>query len=422
MSFRSTMTMLLASVLHLTSGPVCAGSEEAGAVLQVPPFGNLSTWFTRVPDERMPIEYRALREPGNHALIPPRSNRDGLEPRLAATLEYNDNLLLTPSKMQQGTALIVAPGMNWLEHGARHSIEIDASVEAIQGSGNYENIGYKTLNAATLQVIASAQPLARASVDYAGNLLYSQEAPGETLLAPSLSNQLFAVYYQRHQIATGWRADATTEIGARWIGSWASSDNPEFVRTRAQDLELSARTRPSANQRFGLTFRQRSATFAGQPAVRFDSPWLEWEQQWSSTLLTQAAIAPTRGTGGEQLLLWRASLTQTFSDGQWNAAAGYDVNPAGGNGLMYGVHNASLGASWRLLENARLDIALQASRYVPLSGGDTINTLNPLISFSLPLEARWWLNIRYQGIAQEVPAQDFKVFGNRLMATLVRSF
>ncbi|MCP5229426.1 hypothetical protein [Accumulibacter sp.] len=432
MTVRAPILLLLACVLHFAAAPLRAAADErADAPLEereqppahLPAFGSLRTWFSAVPIDQIPIELRPLRQSGKQALIPPRSRRDGLTPRVAAALQYDDNLLLTPSNKLRGGAATVAPGLNWLDESARHSIEIDASAEALGALGKgYDAVDYKTLNEATLQAMASARLLPTMSIDYAGLLFYAQEAPGDTLLPPSASNELFPTYYQNHQFGGVWQRSHTTEFETRWSGSWERSDNPEFVPTRLQDLELSTRIQTGATQRLGLRLRQRAASFDSQAWQRYNSLWLEWEQQWSPTLLTQASVAPTHGPDADQLSLWRLALTKTARFGQWNVDVGYEISPAGGIGLMYGVYSANLGTSWRLPARAVLDLSVQAARYLALEGGDPFRTLRPLLSLTVPLEDRWWLRFGYEGTLDEVPAQDYRVVGNRVRATLIRSF
>ena len=417
----SPRVVLLPLAWALAVGPSvsrAAGDESADAPIGIRAFGEISTWFDRVGDERVPIEQQPLREPGNRALTPPRLRRDGLQPRIAAIVELNDNVLLTAEDRRPGHALIVSPGLNWIERAPRYRVEVDMSIEALKSLSSA--LDDQSIDAATVQAFATGQPSERTSAVYLGTLLHSHD-PGVVLpgLQETVGNQRFASDFAYHQLGLGWRSTPQTDLETRFIATRARSDVPDFIPTDGQDIEVAARWRPEFGHRIGVRLRDRSARFADRPTLKYRSLWAELESQLSPTLLVTAAVAPTRGTGGDDLILWRLTLLQTFRDGQWEGALEREVTAPGGLGAVYEVRSLRVGASWRIGHSSRLEASVQLARYSSRADADNLRTLRARLSYSVPLAPQWWFNLRYQGIEDEIEADDFRRRGNRVMATLL---
>ncbi|MDO9316061.1 MAG: hypothetical protein Q7T97_16115 [Burkholderiaceae bacterium] len=424
--------LTLACALPLACGAAHAADSDSPVAEPVAPplwpvlaFGELRTGLNSVESTRVPAEQQPLRELGNRALLPPRASRDPWQSRLAATLEADDNLLLSPTNVRNGTALIVSPGLSWLNEGTRHRIEIDASMDLLQHvQGDYDG---SRVDGSAVQGSAIGLPSQTTVVNYFGALLRSHDPAGSTPAGPvpgSTADQRFSTSYQRHELGFGWRTDPRTDLSARWIGTWADSHSPDYVRTQAQDFELGAHWQPTSMQRLGVLLRERRAEFQSQPNGRYTAVWVEGEQQWSPTLYGKAAIGAARGSDGRGLALWRAAVIQTYSRGQWDLAIERDVSAPAGLGRMYEMRSVRLGTSWRVGHRSRFDVSLSVAEFRPLDdpGAFSVRTLRPRLSYTLPFDRQTWLNLRYQGVDDRVLASDLRRQGDRLLVTILRTF
>lgn len=434
---RGELVRTLACALPLACGSAWAanGDEPGDGLRAAPsalpvarPFGDLQTWFNSVESTRVPVEQQPLLEIGNRALMPPRASRDPLQARIAATLEHDDNLLLTPVDRRKGTALIVAPGLNWLQEGPRHRLQVDASVDLLQGvEGDYDA---SRIDASTVQGSASGNPSETTAVTYYGTLLRSHDPAGSTPVGPvpgSTGDQRFSASYQRHDLGFDWRAGPRTDLSAGWTGIWARSRSPDFVHTEAHDFELAAHWLSTPTQRLGLRWRERRADFESVPSARYEAAWLEAEQQWSPKLLGKVAVGAAQDQRDDgSLTLWRAELTQTLSRGQWGAVIERDVSVPAGLGRMYELRSARLDATWQLGHRSRLDLALLAAEYRPIGAGGrgtgTVRTWRPRLSYTLPFDAQTWFSLRYQGIDDRADLADLRRQGDRWLVTILRTF
>jgi hypothetical protein len=423
----------LASLVALAGAPVRAADvdETSEYMPPAPPlqFGELRTWANGITTTRVPAELQALREPGNRAMIPPRVDRTPWQARLSAALEADDNLLLATDHRRKGAALIVTPGLNWQQESARHRIEMDASAELLHGvQGDYDA---KRLDASTLQASAIARSSETTAVSYFGTLLRSHDPAGNTPAVPvpgGPPDQRFAASYQRHELDAGWRTGPRTDVAARWVGTWASSHAPDYVRTRAHDIELAAHWRYDALLRLGVLLRERRADFEdrpnARPNARYGAAWLEAERQWSATLVSRGAIGAAQGNG-PSMTVWRASLTQTYAIGQWDLALERDVTAPAGLGRLYEMRGARIGAALRVGDRGRIEVAWVGAEYRPIGfdpgGFGSVRTLRPRVTGTLPLDARTWLSMRYQGIDDRVVDNSLQRQGDRLLVTLLRT-
>jgi len=420
----------LACLFGLAGAPVCAAdadtsNEPPPAPVETLPFGELRTWSNGIDSARIPAESQALREPGNRALVPPRVDRSPWQARLSAALEADDNLLLAIDHRRKGAAMIVSPGLNWKQESARHRIEMDASAELLHGvQGDYDA---KRVDASTVQASAAFRSSETTTVNYLGTLLRSHDPMGNTPAAPvpgGTPDQRFAASYQRHELDAGWRTGPRTHLAARWVGTWANSRAPDYVGTQGSDVELGAHWRYDALLRLGVLLRERRADFEGRPDARYGAAWLEAERQWSATLISRAAVGTAHGHG-PAMTVWRASLTQTCAIGQWDIALERDVTAPAGLGRLYELRGARIGAALRVGGRGRLEVALVGAEYRPIGidpgGFGPVRTLRPRITGTLPLDARTWLALRYQGIADRVVDTSVQRRGNRLLVTLSRT-
>jgi len=430
MRLHDALTLHLACLLGLAGAPVRAAdvdaaSETPPAPPSTLPFGELRTWANGIASTRVPAELQALREPGNRALIPPRVDRSPWQARLSAALETDNNLLLAIDHRRKGAALIVAPGLNWKQESARHRVEMDASAELLHGvQGDYDA---KRLDASTVQASAIFRSTETSSLTYLGTLLRSHDAAGNTPAAPvpgGPPEERYAASYQRHELDAGWRTGPRTDVAARWVGTWANSRAPDYVRTQANDIELGGHWRYDALLRLGVLLRERRADFADRPNARYGAAWLEAERQWSETLTSRAAIGAAKGNG-PSMTVWRASLTQTHARGQWDLALERDVTAPAGLGRLYEMRGARIGATLRVADRGRLEVAWVGAQYRPIGfdpgGFGSVRTLRPRVTGTLPLDARTWLTMRYQGIADRVADSSLQRQGDRLLMTLVRT-
>lgn len=427
MTRQATLMLTMACALPLA----CATSRAAESDAMPPPapswsFGELRTWHSGIDARRLPVELQPLQEVGNRSLVPPRAERSPWQLRLAGMLEADDNLLLSAQDRRKGTALVLSPGLNWRDEGPRHRVEVDASVDLLRGvEGDYDA---ERTDAATVQAGALVRSSETTSVNYLGTLLRSHDPAGGTPTAPlpgGTPDQRFKSDFQRHELALGWRSGPRTDVSARWVGTWARSRSPDFVRTEVDSLELGAHWRADALLRLGLLLRGRHADFANRPGQRDHAAWLEAEHQWSPTLFGKAAVGAASPDHGGALVVWRASLSKAFANGQWNLAMERDVSAPAGLGRLYAVRSLRVGAAWRIGERSRLEVSASGSEYRPLDadgGSGTVRTLRPRIAFTHPFDNRTWLSLRAQGVDDRAAEGGQRRQGERLLVTLLRTF
>lgn len=427
MTRHATLMLTVACALPLA----CTMSRAADGATEPPPvpswsFGELRTWHSGIDANRLPVDLQPLREVGNRSLLPPRAARSPWQLRLAGMLEVDDNLLLSPQNRRKGAALVLSPGLNWRDEGPRHRIEVDASVDLLRGvEGDYDA---SRMDAATVQAGALVRTSETTTLSYLGTLLRSHDPAGVTPIAPlpgGTPDQRFQADYQRHELDLGWRSGPRTDLSARWVGTWARSRSPDFIRTQVDSLELGARWQADALLRLGLLLRGRHAGFADRPDQQDRAAWLEAEHQWSPTLLGKAAIGAASPEHGGARLLWRASLSQAFASGQWDLALERDVSAPAGLGRLYVLRSVRAGAAWRIGERSRLEVSASGSEYRPLegdSGGGTVRTWRPRIAFTHAFGNRSWLSVRAQGVDDRAAEGGQRRQGERLLVTLLKTF
>lgn len=434
MTCRGTLVLSLACALPLACSAAGHLADDAAAAVVAEgaespwpelAFGELRSERNSVDSARLPIEQRALRELGNRALLPPRSRRGAWQPRLAGALEFDDNLLLAPRDFRSGTALLVSPGLNWQHEGARHRVEVDASLDVAQGvAGDDET---SRIDGAAFLGSAIGRVSETVGIEYFGVLLRSHDPAGSTPVGPVVGNtddQRFSTTYQRHEAGLRWRAGPRTDLTARWIGTLADSRSPDYVRTRSQDVELGAHWQLTPTRRVGLLLRERHAAFDTEPSTRSSAAWVELAQQWGPTWLGKAAVGAARSRDGSGLAVWRASLSKTYARGQWDLSIERDVSVPVGLGRSYELRSASFGTTWRLGHRSQIEVAVIASEYSPLDsvGGFAVRTIRPRLSYTLPFAADLWFNLRYQRIEDRALDTDLRRQGDRVQVTVVKTF
>jgi hypothetical protein len=431
-------------------GSDAALAQPAAAAVR---FGQLPTGASALGEARVPVMAQPLRELGNRTLLPPRASRSPLQARLAVMLDHDNNLLLTPEQRRGANALVLAPGLNWQADSARRRAELDASLELLRGT---ERAAAATrLDAASLQAQAWWRAAPATTVDYQGQALRSHDAAGSladsaagpgpgTAGSPTDTRERAQYDLLRQTLGLSLMASQRTELAARWTGSWARATDPAFVRTQVQDLELSGHWLATPLQRLGLRLRQRQARFAdsGQAATdptaatnpvhqaayqaSYQALWLQAEQQLGRRLLASASAGQAQGDGGHRLWLAQAGLRQTWSQGEWSAAAERDVSAPNGLGQFHELRSLRLAAAWQPLPPLRLDAAWQVADYRPLgaqagssSSSSSVRSGRPRLAASWALSASSWCALRYQRVDDQALASGVRRRGDRLLATLL---
>lgn len=130
--------------LLLVNGLATAGrspAEEdwrsrADADLQVDLLEQVKPWYTRYGEERLPSREKPLIEDARRSIVPPRTKRKGLEPRIGLSIEFRDNFFFTPDDQQDELISVLSPGFSYARRGRASVLNVDYALEAADYRNN----------------------------------------------------------------------------------------------------------------------------------------------------------------------------------------------------------------------------------------------------------------------------------------------
>jgi hypothetical protein len=393
----------------------------------------LITAASLLPPGRVPVDEQPLRELGNRSLVPPRSSRAPWQGRVAAMLDHDNNLLLTPDQRRQATAWVLSPGVNWLSEAPRLRAEVDASLEWVRGT----ELGASDsrLDAGTVSAQLLAQPGSTTSVRYDGLALHAHDTQGNLALPPANASDGSAATAAmrrptelwRQSLLIGQRLDERTSVDLQAGAARAWSANAGFVTTQLRDLGLGAQWRLSPRHTWSVALRRQDARFDGGLSTWRDSASLQWRGLWSATGQGEVALGPSWGGGATRAWQGRAGLRGSWAHGTWEAAAERAVVAPEGQGRLYLQRSLRIGAAWRAAPGLLLDASLQAADYdprassadapsaTPLGGGNGVRVWRPRLSASWALGGGSWGVLRYQRLQDLARDSGVQRQGDRLL-------
>lgn len=409
--------LLPALVCGLAQAPGGAFGQAQEAPEAPPaPASYIGVPASRIPFDRTPLEFRPGVPITSRVTAPPALRRQGPQARVGAIYEWQSNPRLSSEDAQAASAFIVAPGLRYRLDEPGFSIEADGSVEAIEGD---DSVRSAVIDAAVAALALKLQLDPRLSVAYDGLVRRSHQADGA---APSSGPaERYATDATLHGLTSDWRVAPRWDVSARVESSRARSRDPRYVRTSTTTASTTAAWLATPTTRLGLALAALQARFADeQTLARAHTASLQWQEQWSPTLAGTLALGVAHASGGAQRGVFRSSVTHTQETSLWEIAFDAGTEAPNGLGGLRDVRRIRLLGSTSLGSGpGRLQLSLEGARYAALDGAPTVVTWRPSLGYTWPVSRNCWLQIRWDGLRDEVRSSSFRREGQILQVGLV---
>jgi len=401
----------------------------SSALAQQPPYMPAS-WFApsafpvRPPLEgpdRRPREEQPPQELGNHSLMPARTRRDGLEPRVGVTVEYNDNVYFKPSDQKSAWVGVISPGANYRKEGPRSYLEADYSLEGSLYAGSSHPTN--AINAQTGFLFWNFAPTERSRVIVTDNLLTSPDSQGQ-LFVPGATGSLDTTTQNYFDAQGLYNVTHTLDARVRVGNVLQRFENPLAIDNRQTDLEGGLLLMTSSRNRAGVKYRYRDVRFSGTPDASTSTIALEDEARLTKrvTVRAVAGVATLTGVAPHKRPVLHAAVIADTRAALLGLSFEQDVQAAGGLGSLLFGRTLTATAQWRIAPRWYLNAGLSYANFSSLgTDGLDVKIREPRLTLTYTVRPGLVLAGRFAYVRQD-PNQGPSTAGTRTGLTIATSF
>lgn len=413
----------------ITAALALLALADPTAAQQPPPYLGLG-WFSPAlfpvapglaDSSRAPLTDLPVREFGGRSLVPASVRREGFTPRIGLGVEYNDNVLFTPSDRKGDFVTVATPGANFRRSNARSYFEADYSFEAT-AYANQTQLN-RAAEAQTGFLYWNATPTPTTRLIVVDNFQIFEDPTGQ--LVPGVRSGRTTTkqnYFDAQGLVS---LSPTLDLRAR-IGSIVQRfDDAGATDNDQTDLEAGFLSMTGSRNRVGFKYRHRDVSFSGAPGASTSTFAGEDEFRLSPTVTVRAVagMAEISGAAATQRPVLGAQLVATTQDVHFGLSFDQDVRATGGLPTLFFGRSLTAGARWHVTSRWYVAGGLSVSRFESLgTDGIEVNVIEPRLTVSWALQPGLVVAARYS-YARQAPNFGAPVSEvNRINITLAYSF
>ena len=420
----SALSISLAD-LHAQEAPPRGAAAQRAEEQSQPIFvagnlGTLRTWLNRQGGERIPIREKPVLEGVRGGLIPPRTRREGIIPRVSLSTEYDDNVAFTSSNKLDDLRTIVSPGVSYANSGDWWRVNLDYSFESTFFLDNTDLNKVVDAQSGLLDVSFSTSPrtqiglvnVFRETGDPTEQAIPGAVASGD----PTTTNNLFV--FASHGL------DVSTNLNLSYGNNLQLTATPDTIEVTTHDVLGAVDVELTPRDRAGVTYNSRAFVFSGASDVFAQGATFDYRHVFSERFVAQSSLGMvyTTASAGNTYVRASGSLEASLKDTIFGIGFDRDLSAQVGLGSLLINSELTGSALVRLGPGWQLGTEINYSQFETVGGTNLEGQeFEGRATVSYALRDNMWARLKYTLTREDIRGQQ-AVTSNRLILSFVLSW
>lgn len=420
----SALSISLAD-LHAQEAPppdaaVQGAEEQSQPIFVAGDLGTVRTGLNRLGDERIPIREKPVLEGTRGGLIPPRTRREGIIPRVSLSTEYDDNVAFTSSDKIDDLRTVISPGVSYGNSGDWWRINLDYSFESSFFLDNTKLNRVVDAQSGFLDVSFDTSPRTQIGLV---NLFRETRDPTEQAI-PGAVTSGDRVTTNNLYVFASHGLDVSTNLNLSYRNILQLTETSDAIEVTSHDVLGAVDVELTPRDRAGVTYNSRAFLFSGASDEFAQGATFDYRHVVSEKFVVQSSlgIVYTTASAGNTYLRARVSLEASLKDAILGIEFDRDLTAQVGVGSLL-INNELTGSALiRLGPGWHLGTEINYSTFETVGGTNLEGQeYEGRATLSYALRDNMWVRLKYTFTRENIRGQQAAT-ANRLILSFVLSW